>query len=63
MKMTLESYIRRHYNGNQSAFARAIDKPRQQVSTWVNSGEWFVIGDFIYQRKMAVPDKPGQTEL
>lgn len=50
--MTLREYIDEHYGGNQAAFARAIGKPRQQVSAWLESGNWFVYDGHLHQRKI-----------
>ncbi|EEH0274564.1 hypothetical protein GRJ90_002825 [Salmonella enterica] len=53
--MPLKQYIKEHYGGNQAAFARAIGKPRQQVNGWLESGNWYVYGNGLYQRKMELP--------
>lgn len=54
--MPLKQYIEEHYGGNQAAFARAIGKPRQQVNLWLESGNWYVFGNALYQRKIILQD-------
>ncbi|ENK0983932.1 hypothetical protein AB2Z78_002227 [Salmonella enterica] len=54
--MPLKQYIEEYYGGNQAAFSRAIGKPRQQVNGWVESGNWYVYGNGLYQRKMGLPN-------
>lgn len=54
--MPLKQYIDEHYGGNQAAFARAIGKPRQQVNVWLESGNWYVYGNCLYQLKTRLPD-------
>lgn len=54
--MPLKQYIEERYGGNQAAFARAIGKPRQQVNGWLESGNWYVYDNVLYQRKIILPD-------
>lgn len=54
--MPLKQYIDEQYGGNQAAFARAIGKPRQQVNGWLDSGNWYVFGNYLYQLKFQLPD-------
>lgn len=54
--MPLKQYIKEYYGGNQAAFARAIGKPRQQVNGWLDSGNWYVFGNYLYQLKFQLPD-------
>ncbi|EJJ8332055.1 hypothetical protein NKB97_002504 [Salmonella enterica] len=54
--MPLKQYIEEQYGGNQAAFARAIGKPRQQVNVWLDSGNWYVFGNCLYQLKTRLPD-------
>lgn len=40
--MPLTDYINLHFNGNQSDFARHMNKPRQKIQEWIR-GEWIVV--------------------
>jgi hypothetical protein len=52
--MRLIDYIQQHYGGNQSAFARAMGVPRQQVTRWL-VGEWIVYNGRLYSPFRPVP--------
>ncbi|HHT7474008.1 hypothetical protein [Raoultella planticola] len=54
--MRLAEYIAKHYGGNQAAFARSVDKPRQRVKEWVNAGNWYVYEGYLCQRKIKLCD-------
>ncbi|EEI9689268.1 hypothetical protein CBJ67_000277 [Salmonella enterica subsp. enterica serovar Hillingdon] len=53
--MPIREYIDRHFGGNQAAFARAIGKPRQRVTEWLEAGNWYVYDGYLCQRKVKIP--------
>ncbi|WP_239670867.1 hypothetical protein [Vibrio variabilis] len=54
--MKLEQFIERHFEGNQSWFARHMDVERQAVTKWINGG-WIVVGGRLYSPKREVQKK------
>lgn len=52
--MNLLDHIAVHHGGNQSAFARAMGVPRQQVTRWL-AGGWIVYNGRLYSPFREVP--------
>lgn len=54
--MSLIEYINKYYGGNQSVFAAVIGKPRQRVSEWIKSSDWYVYDGMMMQKKITLPN-------
>ncbi len=52
--MTLQEYIKLHYNGNNAEFARACEVKPQQITQWINKG-FIVVGDQLYSPRRWLP--------
>ncbi len=55
--MPLKNYIDKNYDGNQSAFARAVGRSRQQVQQWID-GNYIVIDGKLYSPRRDIPTPP-----
>ena len=54
--ITLAQYIDRHFNGHQSAFAKAQGVQRAQVTQWLK-GEYFVSGNELLLKRRTLEKK------
>ncbi|WP_290012774.1 hypothetical protein [Proteus terrae] len=52
--MTLQEYIKLHYNGNNAEFARACEVKPQQITQWINKG-FIVVEHQLYSPRRELP--------
>lgn len=52
--MPLREYIDACYGGNQAAFARALNVPKQRVTEWIAAG-YIVYEGALYSKRRDLP--------
>ena len=54
--MSLQDYIKKHYGGNQAAFAKSQGVQPQQVTQWISKG-FIVIDGALYSHRRDLKEK------